>query len=362
MNAVPIESYSLTKLALSEKAHLPVSVVIDAEGQQSVISRYEDDVWNFWPYIVRENAKDCEKRIIWGITLPDGSKLTDEQNQRLLITAKDFIWSLHVDPIEGTKRPGMKTLISQMGNLAFLLRWMFSNGIDRFSHLDGRTMDYVVAAREGGRCAKTTVMKRLLLVEKLHAQVGKIGDALPGHPWPFESAHVLAGVDQRMAHRTPKTPVIPDQVFVALAQRAIEYVDDRAEHLLLVQAQADDAIQQARAKGLSDVYSYRFGTKVVQAHGYDGLRELHIEMGMLKTACYVCINMFSGLRNSEMMSLESGCLSRSPGIDGSYECIWLHGTIYKTGQRPHKWLVPPIVERAVRVAERIVKPLSLIHI
>ncbi|MDO2092874.1 hypothetical protein Q2458_25485, partial [Escherichia coli] len=75
-------------------------------------------------------------------------------------------------------------------------------------------------------------------------------------------------------------------------------------------------------------------TEVARAHGYAGLRELHAEMALLRTASYICINMFSGLRNSEMMSLESGCISRAPGIDGSYECIWLHGTIYKTGERP----------------------------
>ncbi|MEG6751402.1 hypothetical protein V2A18_32920, partial [Pseudomonas aeruginosa] len=87
-----------------------------------------------------------------------------------------------------------------------------------------------------------------------------------------------------------------------------------------------------------------------------GLRELHAEMALLRTASYICINMFSGLRNSEMMSLESGCISREPGIDGSYECIWLHGTIYKTGERPHKWLVPPIVVQAVDLAERMIEP------
>ncbi|MGS1394419.1 hypothetical protein I5G39_000250 [Pseudomonas aeruginosa] len=109
-----------------------------------------------------------------------------------------------------------------MGNLAFLLRWMVSQGITRFAQLDGRTLEYVVAAKDG-KSAKSTVMKRLLLVEKLYAQVGKIDDYLPSHPWPFESAALLAGMDQRMAHRVPKTPVIPESVFVPLAQKAIEY-------------------------------------------------------------------------------------------------------------------------------------------
>lgn len=359
MRPAPIGNIRLVGLAPQEKARLPVSVAIDTEGNQVAISRYEDEVWNFWPYITRENAKDGEKRIIWSIALPDGTKLTDERHHHLLTSAKDFLWSLHVDPIEGGKRPSMKTLISNMGNLIFLLRWMVSNEIGSFFQLRGRTTDYVIAVRNDAECAKSTLMKRLLIVEKLHAQAGKIDDFLSEHPWPFESAIVLAGMDQRMAHRAPTTRVIPDDVFVKLARKAIEYVDERGEGILSTCIHAKEAMTMAKANGItSHTYSHVFGTKVARAHGYEGLRNMNIELAMLKTACYICINMFSGLRNSEMMSLDSDCITRMPGIDGSYECIWLHGTIYKTGQRLHKWLIPPIVERSVKLAGRMAVPLQ----
>ncbi|MFP9000478.1 hypothetical protein ACLI4B_02240, partial [Pseudomonas aeruginosa] len=118
MIPLPLDVTRLADLTFLQKARLPVSAAVDTAGSPVVISRYEDDVWNFWPYISRENAKDGEKRIIWGIALPDGSRLTDEAHRSLLASAKDFIWSLHVDPIEGGKRLGLKTLISLMGNLA----------------------------------------------------------------------------------------------------------------------------------------------------------------------------------------------------------------------------------------------------
>lgn len=354
MRPAPIHESRMAGLAPPVKARLPVSMAIDTDGKQVTISRYEDDVWDFWPYITRENAKAGEKRIIWGIALPDGTKLTDEKHRCLLSSSKDFIWSLHVDPIDGNKRVSTKTLIAYMANLIFLLRWMVSNGIEKFSRLAGRTSDYVVAARNGGTDTKTTVMKRLLLVEKLHAQAGKIDDFLPEHPWPFESAYGLAGIDQRMAHRVPKTPVIPDDVFLQLAKRAIKYVDEEAERILEIHAEAEEAMAAARRRGVTDkIYIYGFGTKSARVHGYPGLRELGVELSMLKTACYICINMFSGLRNSEMMSIETDCITRARGVDDSYECIWLHGTIYKTGERPHRWLVPPIVERAVNLAARL---------
>lgn len=357
MRSAPIEALSLAGLEPQTKAHLPVSKAVDGKGKHITVSRYEDDVWNFWPYITRENAKEGEKRIIWGIALPDGTKLTDEKHQRLLTSAKDFVWSLHIDPIEGGKRPSMMTLITAVSSLAFLLRWMVSNGIDKFSQLAGRTHEYVIAARNGGADAKTTVMHRLLLLEKLHAQAGKIDDYLPEHPWPFESATLLAGIDQRMAHRVPKTAIIPDEAFIQLAKRAIEYVDERAEGILGIHAATEEAMAAARRRGITDkIYIYSFGTNVARDNGYPGLRELGTELSILKTACYICINMFSGLRNSEMMSLDANCITRTRSVDGSYDCIWLHGTIYKTAQRLHKWLVPPIVERAVHLAERLGGP------
>lgn len=352
MKPAQIAITRLVDIGAPEKARLPVSIAIDSEGNHTVISRYEDDVWNFWPYINRENAKDGDKRIIWGIAMPDGSKLTDDHLRDLLTSAKDFIWSLHVDPIEDHQRPNMKTLISNMGNLAFLLRWMVSNGINSFSQLRGRTSEYIIVVRNTPGIAKSTVMKRLLLVEKLYAQAGKINDFLPEHPWPFESAAILAGMDQRMAHRTPKTLVIPDEIFIRLAKKAIEYIDELGKNILFAHAQAEEAMSRAKAKGNTDAgYICVKGTKVARSLGFEGLRDLHKEMVMLRTACYICVNMFSGLRNSEMMSLNCDCITRTPGIDDSYECIWLHGTIYKTGQRPHKWLVPPIVDRAVKLAK-----------
>ncbi|MBH8480959.1 hypothetical protein I8R57_28710 [Klebsiella quasipneumoniae] len=101
MIPLPLDVTRLADLTFLQKARLPVSAAVDTAGSPVVISRYEDDVWNFWPYISRENAKDGEKRIIWGIAFSDGSRLTDEAHCSLLASAKVFIWSLHVDPIEG---------------------------------------------------------------------------------------------------------------------------------------------------------------------------------------------------------------------------------------------------------------------
>jgi hypothetical protein len=69
------------------------------------------------------------------------------------------------------------------------------------------------------------------------------------------------------------------------------------------------------------------------------------ECVLLRTACYIVIDLFSGARDSEMMSLEVGCVTSGRSRDDSTDILWLHGTLYKTGMRPHKWLVPRLSKR-----------------
>lgn len=344
----------LHALGIGEKVRLPVSVTITESGARIVISHYGNEVWDFWPYILHENTKDSNKRIYWNFKMPDGSRLTDPQHSGLLESCKDFIWSLFVDPVEGRKALTMQSLIHiAMGQLPHLVRWMSSRGLTKFSQLEGHTMDYVAATRHG--VSPSTASKRLMLLEDLYHQATKISDALAVHPWPDESASALAGVTKGSTHRKPKTPRMPDQVVKELARHAMDYVQNRSGPLLdLLDAACADE-DAAIARGVCRSQQIEVRSMVAKRAGFDGSSELNHELFTLRTACYIVIDMFSGIRDSEMMSLAAGCIVPGKKKDG-IELLWLHGTIYKLGLRPHKWLVPPIVAEAVRVLERFSAP------
>ena len=93
--------------------------------------------------------------------------------------------------------------------------------------------------------------------------------------------------------------------------------------------------------------------------GFASQRELTTKMIHLRTACYIVIDLFSGIRDSEMMSIAENCITRGKSKDGSTDVLWLHGMIYKTGLRPKKWLVPPIVEEAIDKLTRLTAPLRM---
>jgi hypothetical protein len=107
-------------------------------GTELVASRYGDAVWDFWPVIPAGNIVPCEKLLNWALSLPDGSTLLDPEHAVLLASAKDFIYSLLLDPVEGRHPPKAQTMVKKYRNgLAPLLRWMVQNGYRRFGDIVG---------------------------------------------------------------------------------------------------------------------------------------------------------------------------------------------------------------------------------
>jgi integrase len=341
---------SIKALTAEEKANWPVSAALAVDGSQVVVSRYGDDIWDFWPLVPQENKADSHKCINWGIKLQGGELLTDDKHAALLESCKDFLWSLFAEPIEGRKRPKMMTMIGWTKDpIPCLVRWMSKRGLTQFSQLAGCAMEYVIHAKRGVR--PKTATKRLSLLENIHYQSHKISDGLLKHPWPFEFAAGLSGEASMPDRYKPKTPLIPELIWKQIGIQAITYVENQAADILDVR----DAILAAGGNR-KVTYSQRASTVVAQAAGYAWARDHSHDLVMLRTACYIVIAMFSGVRDSELLSLGAGCIEHFMTKD-AVEARWMHGTIYKTGQRPKKWLVPPVVETAVLVMERLSAPM-----
>ena len=336
---------------------LPISIGRRESGQLDVVSRYGDAVWDFYPYLPQANKKVSDCRLHWAVKLPDGTRLTDPVHEHLLRASKAFIWSLFADPVEGRTRPAMTTLRDKLTHLSQLLRWMVSQKLTRFVDLAERAIDYVPYARlhwtGRGTVIPETTAHRLTMVEDLYNQSGKLDDGLPCHPWPDESAHSLAGVRKT---GKPKTKYIEDDVAERLVAAALHYVRERAPTIIEAERRCIEAIGNLPlSRGYRRVKQARKQAAIDL--GYASARELISESLHLRTACYVIIDLFSGIRDSEMSSIEVGCVRRGKARDGLTDVLWLHGTIYKTGVRPKRWLVPELVDEAVQVLTKLSEPL-----
>jgi integrase len=337
-----------------------VSLALVPDGSPMVVSRFDDDVWDFYPYITQECVAASHKQIDWRARLPDGRRLTDSEHAALLNSAKAFIWSLFADPIEGRRRPAMLTLVTRSKTLLFLLRWMVDQRLPRFINLAGRTLAYaqsVARSLDGKPVSKTTLGHRLQVLEDIHWQRAKLDDALQVHPWPGESIASLSGFGRGSRNYVPTTEPIPDRVAVQLAQISIDYVRNRGPQILDARDAKDAALQQKREAGYGHDTLKCTRAAIVRQWGYENAYKLTIDLNRLRTACYIVIALFSGLRESEVMSLAENCIAHRLSRDGSCEVIWLHGTIYKTGERPKAWQVPSVVEEAVAILTRLTAPL-----
>jgi len=355
-------------LSQAQRKKIPVSFDIGPDGKPFAVSFLADHKMNFRAYITADNVRESDKTLNWGIRMHDGY-LTDPKYAALLSASQDFIWSLFADPIDGRERPVHFTLITKVYALKPLLRWMAKKGITRFADLTGHTMAYLPAARKSekseGSVGAMKVFTRLIILEQIYAQREKLHDALTRHPWPHETAASLAGVKQAGAAGKNKAGPLSDVIADELGMKALDYVQKQSERIL-GQYEAMTAVGEAAWQKNADRDVSQKSQRKLKAQsraaaaresGYEGVYALNAEMIRLRTACYIVIDLLSGVRDSELLGICLNCIAHRRSQDDTMDTIWLHGEILKGGRRPKAWQVSPSVELAVKVMTRLTAPL-----
>ena len=91
-------------------------------------------------------------------------------------------------------------------------------------------------------------------------------------------------------------------------------------------------------------------------NGLASVRQLNIELCYLQTACFVLIAFATGMRVSEILSLQAGCCETQKE-PGQADLVWLRGRVFKMQGVPDgrhtKWLGGPVCAKAVAVLERL---------
>lgn len=339
----------------TELGDLPVSIAAREDGSLFTVSRFGDPVWDFYPYILQENLVQSSKMIRWDFKFPHGGRCTDPEYADLLLSAKSFIWSLFLDPMEGKNRPKFSTLIHKQRYMRSLLFWMKKCGFKQFHEIENHTLDYarVVRFRANGEglLSPGTIALFLGIVEDIYHQRDKLNDALSKHPWPHESSVSLAGLKTWKNHRASTTECIPEGVLNKLTDISLDYIQKRAPKILEV---LENTIN-AGIKPKNGNRSYDCISLTINSKSKKCIIKLSNELYILRTSCYIIINLFSGMRNSEVVSLDIDCITHKSTGDGFSSLTFLHGTVYKTGYKKKAWLVPPIVEEAVMVLTRLMQ-------
>jgi len=207
---------------------------------------------------------------------------------------------------------------------------------------------------------------------------------MPEFPWTHSIPTLLANNSKRVNNvsNSGTTEVIPLRILKLIIQKALDYVENRAEALLMANDGAntiwDNSYKDVK---LSHVEKYPHGFKSIYKtqEAYLQVRTGHRatpiikrwltennlpdfvglngELNRLRAACYIVCAVFSGMRSSELASLEPGCFTKHQGFDDELYC-WLKGKTYKLEEDPKdaEWMVPAVVGKAVAIAEKLSAP------
>lgn len=335
------------------------ALVIASGRNGLVLSLYGDHVWNLSSHIHTRNKAASSKIIDFSSPqFADASRLTDPQHAGLLESVKALLYvRLSQNSPHSGKPLSAITAIGLWMSLCPLLRWMVDAGYGSFASLTSEAcLAYVKHSRKrpvwensanvrpDKKLTATTLYNYFVSVEDLWHFREFLPDPLQEHPWPGQSAGSLAGIKKGGTDRAAKTEQIPDRLMGLLMQESLRYVTGGYGDQLL-------ACRNAHAEGKSvNEHLAQLGLSAWQA--------IKPELNRLHAACYIVIAGLSGMRDSEMASLETSSYYEREGWDGAVYG-WIKGHTYKLEEdpRPVEWMVPPVVKNAVDMITQVTAPL-----
>lgn len=368
----------LNALASDEISDAIISSVDDL-----VLSRFSDNIWEMSPYLLTKNNK--QSTIRFDCKFHDGSCLTSLEHCRLLDAAKRFLYARWRNRAPHSRKyVSARTVVNNWAQLRALLKWMVVRKIKTFGQLTSRhCLEY--AASQKGRLKRNTQIINLQILTLYYDLRNYLTDPLVEYPWGNSAPIVLVGnthITRVNGVRMATTEIIPSRLLRIIVQKALAYVESDADNILMTRDHILEILTTNREKllelhrhkypdGFSSIYRNEseylavrlshISTKEINRtcveHGFALRAGLKKELIRLRTACYIICAVFSGMRDSELASLEVGCFSKQEGFDNEIFC-WLRGLTYKLERdpMPAQWMVPEVVGKAVDVATRLGAP------
>lgn len=269
-------------------------------------------------------------------------------------TFKTCVASYILKGIEGSSPPRGSTIRLFFYNALTFLTWLHDRGGGRLSDVTPLVcQQYVEFCKElkghkGEPLSGSYLTQRFVAVENLHILSQQSNDPMP-HPWQGSSAYQLAGLagQSRLRFQEAKTEIIPDDILGPLFQSTVDWLD-HADEIIGVREQ----VEEWQSEGMSRCVIKGRLNNLGWTEG-----ELSKKMRHLQTACMSIVLITSGIRVSELCSLENQCAFKTLDEEGE-PFHWMRGTSYKTGAGDCEWLVAEMTHRALTVAERLAQPLQ----
>jgi hypothetical protein len=163
----------------------------------------------------------------------------------------------------------------------------------------------------------------------------------------------MTGQDARDMESGARTPLIPDDVFTTLFQRAYSLVERGRE--LLELRDALNVIAAERKDQFRSTIAIHQNRHLAARGRRGGLTAFRESLVDLRTACYVVLASVSGCRNHELAFLQTRACHRTEDDDGTIY-HWMRSRSTKTDAGIVDWMVPEAAVRALRAMDLWAEP------
>ncbi|MER8403093.1 hypothetical protein [Mesorhizobium sp. M1348] len=331
-------------------------------------SRFGDDEWLL--DIRTAGRRADQNRIGWLLPVPKEALISTKAWIALHVAAKQFLWSMTVNPPTGRKRLSASSVQSKSINLKTMIRWMAIDGLETFSSIDAAAVERLRAwlltrpGYSGKPITANTIVNYMVVLKDLYRQRAKLEDAPLIDPLPQETTYEAAGL-------TPATrgaiPFIPDAIAISLLNIALQWVEEHGPTIV----KAETIRREARAFGLTQRHrrgpSHFVRSALARAalagpagEPLLGAYAVRHAANHLVEACYIVIAGFVGMRVSEILSMEVGAIEfraiGETGVKQAYVVARLFKTVDQHGGRAERWIAPEPVVTAVKLLEQLSAP------
>jgi hypothetical protein len=330
----------------SERDALIISAA-RVDGQWVILSRYGDDTWHLSGFT--SNTKANYKLLDFNTVSPAFRVLMKAILYRYLRRGR-----------RGTGWPKGCRVRQVLSEARPFLRHLEALKLDHLDAVTPMVCATYVAACKGHRQTNRSKGKpllpaglysRFLAVEALYELSQYTDEPMPQHPWPENSAKAMAGLTGSV--QDSKTPLIPDDVFCTLFERAYQQVE-RGQPLLDLRDALDALAAQRKWQSREGLNWAK--NRALSALGWQGgLRVFNKTLINLRTACYIVLASTSGCRNHELANVQAGAHHRTQDDDGTVY-HWMRSRSDKTDAGIHDWMIPEAAVRALRLMERWAAP------
>ncbi|TCS33107.1 site-specific recombinase XerC [Paucimonas lemoignei] len=307
-----IHPVDVGSFAEEQRNAIVISSVKDAQGNVVILSRYGDLTWEMWPYVSTPNVKASKKRLCWN-TIPESFR----ESCKIVLFQ---YWKVGISGPTRTAKP------TTLGNVLFDLKTIcchFSKfGLSLLADVQPIHIANFVNEQREKNYRPGTLVRLFFALELLYQFRSQQVDSLQIHPWPDSSAMEMAGwvgITKRELGFEAKTPLIPSHVARCLFLHA--------ENILL----SADIVMNERDAGL-------------RCTGKDP------EITAIRNACFYLLGVLTGMRSSELSSIEVGA-GRTESKNG-FTFQWITSIEHKTGKGRVDYLMPSMGHELLRIMER----------